>query len=174
MLIEKKRYCDYMKKYKLSVCFIILIISGSFFKDVSGLNDKETAKLLLLEAKFELEKFYIGIKMAEKENVNMTILLNEFQNCVIMIRNSENKYLMGDYESSIVLSNQAIKKSEEIISKLEEITEEQILINKIKRKNQYTLIMIKFIIISITTLAVWSLFKQHYINKILKLKPEVI
>ena len=159
-----------MKRTLYLQIILIMFISSHFINLVSAESDVLNE---INEAERDVIQGYDTIILAEKNGVNIVNLVKDLNDAIDSLSEARIRYNQGDFEAAFSYLTECKEISKVVreeasalyISAVEE-SEKKLFQNSI-------LIRVSIIIIFFSFILFWKIFKQHYIKKILGMKPMV-
>ena len=158
-----------------SITLLVLLMLSLFFLSIAPVDAQTTPTESKLEAaKAAVELAFGAVLDAEEAGANVTDLMFRLNYITELLAKAENSYRTGN-------TNQAFAQASNVLPNAQQIT------NDAKEAKQTTAINSENAFLSTITLAVigvfmfilvlsliWQWFKQYYIERISKAKPEVV
>jgi len=159
-----------MKRTLYLQFILIMFVSSYFINFVSGesdvLNEINVAERDIIQG-------YDAIILAEKNGVNIVNLVRDLNDAIDSLSEARIRYYQGDFEAAFSyltackeISTVVREEASALYLSAVEESEKKLFQNSI-------LIRVSIIIIFFSFIFIWKIFKQHYIKKILDMKPMV-
>jgi hypothetical protein len=153
----------------------ILLVAAAFFNDSQWVNAQtDPASGKLQAANEAVDQAFNAISDAEKVGANVTDLLVMMNAVQSLLAQAENAFRTGDSNSADNLVDSVFPLAQNVIATAQEAKQDTLNSNQTNIISTIVLTVVGIIVFVLVLLFVWRLFKQNYINKILKTKPEVV
>jgi LPXTG-motif cell wall-anchored protein len=153
----------------------IFLVAAAFFNDSQWVNAQTDPASSKLQAAIEtVDQAFNAISDAERAGANVTDLLVQINAAQGLLAEAENAFRTGDSNAAANLADSVFPIAQSVVVTAQDAKQDALNSNQTNVISTIVLTVVGVIVFVLVLLFVWRRFKQNYINKLLKTKPEVV
>ena len=158
----------------LTVVLVVLAFSKLALTDVFAVVDESEAETKIQEAEAALSSAYVAVLEAEKNGADVSGLLAKLGSGGDFLAEARMRYRNDDFDGAVYYAGLSVESVEGLIGEAEQL---KVLAIAEYKERFFTTVMVSGVAVIVTALgsiAAWLLYKRHYFQKVLEMKPEVV
>jgi hypothetical protein len=165
----RKNFQQSHTRYKLYILLFFLII-GTELKPVSG--DANQANLWYNTADQSIKTAFAHLSDLNADGIDVYMLIQYLNGAAEKLADSQRAIINGDYDNALLLSQEAYKISLDTMNMAGFLKQQGVGLSQ-RFNTGLALVILEVLIVSFVTYFGWRIVKEYYVEKLLKMKPEV-
>lgn len=158
----------------LTVVLVVLAFSKLAIIDVFAVVGESEAETEIQKAEAALSSAYVAVLEAEKNGADVYGLLAKLGSGGDFLAEARMRYRNDDFDGAVYYAGLSVESVEGLVGEAEQLKALAIAEYEERFFLTMTVSGVAVIVIVLGSIIAWLLFKRHYFQKVLEMKPEVV